>query len=124
MSLSGSTYITNKQFGAVAYAHLLRCFNQNSDTNSGGVMDIAIYCDNRTTIASDGAITKRFVGGIDLDRVDGNNSKSMSGMNTMNQNVVFNVNWESALSTSQNLYAFVQYDVAYVLQDGLLSVRM
>ena len=77
MSLSGSTYIANKQFGAVAYAHLLRCFNQNSDTNSGGVMDIAIYCDNRTTIASDGAITKRFVGGIDLDRVDGNNSHSM-----------------------------------------------
>ena len=124
MGLNGATYLTNKQFGAIAYAHLLRCFNQNSDTHSGGVMDTAIYCDNRTTIASDGATAKRFVGGIDLDRCDGNNTKAMAGMNTMNQNVVFNVNWESALSTSQNLYAYICYDTAYVLQDGLLSVRM
>ena len=64
------------------------------------------------------------MGGIDLDRVDGNNSRSMSGTNTMSTNIVFNVNWESALSTSQNMYCAIQYDVMYILQDGLLSVRM
>ena len=37
---------------------------------------------------------------------------------------MFNVDFETALSTAQNLYAFIQYDVADVLQDGLLSVRM
>jgi hypothetical protein len=124
MSLNGLTYLTNKQFGAVAYQHLLRCFNQNSDTHVGSVIDVALYADNRTTIASDGATSKRFVGGIDLDRVDGNNSRAMSGLNTMNQAVGFNVTWDSALSTNQNLYAFVCYDVAYQLQDGLLNVRM
>ena len=124
MALNGATHVANKQYGAIAYGNLLRCFNQNSDTSAGGVMDFNIYTDNRTTIISDGETTKRFVGGIDLDRVDCNNSRSMAGMNTMSQNVMFNVDFETALSTSQNLYAFIQYDVAYVLQDGLLSVRM
>lgn len=124
MSINGITYQTKIQHGAVAYQNLLRCFNQNSDTNAGGVMDLAIYGFSDTDVTSDGTQIKRFVGGIDLDRSDGNNSRSMAGYNTMNQNVMLNVNWDTGVLVSQNLYSAVCYDVAYQLQDGLLSVRM
>ena len=124
MSTSGYTVPAGAQFGAVAYSNLLRCFNQNSDSNGGGVIDLALYTNNDTTYLGDTTNAKRFVAGIDCDRTDNNNSKSMSGLNTQNMNVVLNVNWDAELDSSHNLYGFIMYDCAYVLQDGLLSVRM
>jgi hypothetical protein len=117
-SISGTVY----QYGAQAYENLKRCFNMNSSLE-GGVLDYALYNNSSVTVASDGVTSKRFIAGIDMDRVDGNNSRTMAGLNTLNQNVMLNVNWESALAEACNLYAYCCYDLAYVLQDGLLSVR-
>jgi hypothetical protein len=119
-ALNGATAFVASQHGAVAYQHLLRCFNQNTDITAGGVMDMALYAYNASSLASD-EDTKRFVGGISLDRVDGNNEKYMSGTNTIGSNFVLNATWEDALATPHFLYAFVQHDVAYELVDGLLT---
>lgn len=120
-ALNGQTGYDGSQHPAVAYQHLLRCFNQNTDVTAGGVLDMALYANNISTLSSDKE-AKRFVAGISMDRVDGNNEKYMSGMNTIGSNFVLNCTWEAALATDHFLYAFVQHDVAYSLEDGLLSV--
>jgi hypothetical protein len=88
-ALNGKTGFPASQHAAVAYQHLLRCFNQNTDVSAGGVINQSIYAYNATTLASD-ATTKRCVLGISMDRVDGNNEKYMSGMNTIGSNFVLN----------------------------------
>jgi hypothetical protein len=119
--LNGATTVAGTQYGAVPYQHLLRCFNQNTDTTAGGVLDFGLYCNNVTDLSSE-SDSKRFIGAISLSRVDGSHEKYLSGTNTIGSNVVLNVNWESALSTAHFLYAFIQHDVAFELVDGLLSV--
>ena len=121
-ALNGLTTVGSRQFGANAYQQLLRCFNENSAVNRGGILDYNLYCNNVSTVAGD-ETAKRFIGALSLDRVDGNNDRYMSGMNTMNSNFVLNVNWETALSIDCFLYCYCQYDCAYMLKDGLLSVR-
>jgi hypothetical protein len=120
-ALLGKTAYPFSQNAATCYQHLLRCFNQTTDVTAGGVMDIAVYANNLSTLVSDEE-TKRFVGGISLDRVDGNNEKYMSGLNTIGSNFVLNCTWENNLDTSHFLYCYVNHDVAYELVDGLLSV--
>ena len=107
--------------GAIAYQHLLRGFNQNTDVSAGGILELGLYSNNLASAASD-LESKRCVLGISMDRVDGNNEKYMSGMNTIGSNFVLNCTWEGALSTDHFLYAFVQHDCAYELVDGLMSV--
>jgi hypothetical protein len=120
-ALNNKPAFVDSQNGAVAYQHLLRCFNQNTDVSAGGIMDHALYAFNLTSQASD-IITKRSVLGISMDRVDGNNEKYMSGMNTIGSNFVLNCTWESPLASDHFLYAFICHDVAYELVDGLMSV--
>lgn len=110
----------NFQFGAVAYQHLLRTLNQNSDYTAGGVISKPLFCNNLTTAVDDHDNGKRAILAIDLDRFDGNNDKYMMGYNSNNQNVVLQATWDTALAENCNLYAFVQHDVAYEIKDGLL----
>jgi hypothetical protein len=109
------------QFGAVPYQHLLRCFNQNTDVTAGGILDSDLYNNSITDLASD-VNSKRFIGGLSLDRVDCSNEKYLSGTNTIGSNFVLNVNWEESLATPHFLFGFIQHDVAFELVDGLLSV--
>jgi hypothetical protein len=119
---AGNSSVTNRQYMAETYCHLLRAFNLNSSTERGGIIGYHAYSDSATTIASD-SLVKRFIGAIDLDRFDGENDKYMQGTNTMGQNLQFNVTWETAQSENQMLYAYVMYDCAYELVDGLLNVQ-
>lgn len=114
---------SNTQFSAVPYQHLLRTLNQTSDYTAGGVISKLLFANNLTTASSDNDDAKRAILAIDLDRFDGNNDKYMQGYNSLNQNVVLQANWDTALSENCNLYAFVQHDVAYEIRDGLLFVN-
>jgi hypothetical protein len=120
-ALNGATATPNHQNGAVAYQHLLRCFNQTTDVTAGGIMDLDNFCYNATALASD-VTTKRFIGALSLNRLDESNEKYHSGSNTMGSNFVLNCNWEYPLETPCFLYAFIQHDCVYELNDGLLSV--
>jgi hypothetical protein len=120
-ALNNANIGAGAQFMAVPYQQLLRTFNQNSDCNSGGILNYGLYSNNSTSLASDGN-SKRFAAGLSLNRVDGSNEKYLSGTNTMGSNFVLNVNWEYALSTPHFLFCYIQHDVAFELIDGLLSV--
>ena len=75
------------------------------------------------TAASDGTNSKRFIGAVDLDRLDNNNDKYLQGYNCLNQQVNIVANWDANLTEPQMLYCFMQYDVSYELRDGLLWVN-
>jgi hypothetical protein len=113
---------TGVQYMANVYSHLLRAFNLNSSTEKGGVLCKGNYCDSLTTGASEGLV-KRFIGALSMDRFDQENERYMSGMNTVGQNLVLDIKFNAAHSTAQNIYAYVQYDCAYELVDGLLTVQ-
>ena len=114
----------NKILGAVAYCNLLRCLNQNSSVDAGGILSDALYNNALDNYASDGANSKRFIGAVDLDRLDNNNDKYLQGYNCLNQQVNIVANWESpGLTEAQMLYCFMQYDVSFELRDGLLWVN-
>lgn len=124
MSIGSDTTDTNMQYGAVAFNHLLRAFNQNSTIDGGGVLCKTLYAEKNSTIATDDTTARRFIGAIDLDRFDSGQDRYMQGLNTVGQNFCLNVAWDTAPAEAQNLYAFVQYDCAYELVDGLLNVRL
>jgi hypothetical protein len=119
---AGNSSITNVQYMADVYSHLLRAFNLNSSTEAGGILDHGNYCDALTSVASDSNV-KKFISAIDLDRFDSEGEKYMQGINTIGQNMQFNINWTADHSVNQVLYAWVMYDKSYTLIDGLLEVR-
>ena len=55
-----------------------------------------------------------------LDRADNENTRLISGINTQ---VALTVAFDNAPVESQTVYAFMNFDCAYVLQVGLLSVQ-
>lgn len=121
IKVSGS--VANHIFGSACYQQLLRTMNQNTDFSSGGVLSKNTFCHSLTTQASDILDKKSFIGAIDLDRFDGNNSRYMQGANLQNQNIQLVATWDTALAENCNLYAFAQCDVAFELRDGLLYVN-
>ncbi len=124
ITTSGTGGAANRILGAVAYCNLLRCLNQNSSVDAGGILSDALYNNSVDTYASDGADSKRYIGAVDLDRLDNNNDKYLQGFNCLNQQVNIVANWETGgLTQAQMLYCFMQYDVSYELRDGLLWVN-
>jgi hypothetical protein len=113
---------TGVQYMANVYSHLLRAFNMNSSIEKGGILCKTNYCDSLTTGASEG-LCKRSIMGISLDRFDQEGEKYMQGHNTVGQNLVLDIKFNAAHSNPQNVYAYVQYDCAYELVDGLLTVQ-
>jgi len=110
------------QHMAIVMQELLRCFNLNSAISKGGILSYPVYTLNTTAKADDDE-TKRFVAGIDLDRADNEGDRLYQGTNTVNSQVALNVVFDTAPAEAQTVYAFMMYDTAFVLQDGLLSVQ-
>jgi hypothetical protein len=110
------------QYMANVYSQLLRAFNLNSSTEKGGILTRSNYCDSLTTSASEG-LCKRSIMGISLDRFDQEGERYMQGTNTVGQSLVLDIKFNAAHSNPQNVYAYVQYDCAYELVDGSLTVQ-
>jgi hypothetical protein len=112
------------------YAETLRAWGQLTNTVAGGILTYQNYNYNTHTPADDVipaniAVTKqkRFVAAIDMDKFSHVSDTLMSGTSSIGQMVTLNLNFSTPTTDSLNLYAFVQYDVLYHLENGLLSPK-
>ena len=118
------------------YSELLRAFDGLSDTGFGGVINYSNYTQNQHTAAGDdltvGAVgdggtttvQKRFLAGIDLDRFNHSSDTLLSGSSSIGQMVNLNLNFSEPTTDVLVLYAAVQYDVLFHIQDGLLMAKI
>lgn len=110
------------------YTELLRAYDMLTDTNAGGIITSANYkydthsaSDDAQTVIDTSVKQKRFIAGVDLDRFNHNSDVLMSGTSSIGQNLTLNLMFKSATTDNVNIYAFVMYDVMFVLNGGLLS---
>jgi hypothetical protein len=142
ISINGESYPSQSiETPSRMYSELLRAFDSLCDTNAGGIISYNNYSkSNVSSIAStynnssaagkygDESIQQRFLAALDLDRFSGSSETLMSGTSSNGQmvNLLLNfdtVNGATANTEALNLYAFVQYNVIYNIENGRLSVR-
>jgi hypothetical protein len=112
------------------YMELVRSFDGLVDTSFGGIIAFRNYTRDTHTTADD-VITvdpttiaeKRFIGGIDLDRFNHSSDVLNSGTSTIGQTTNLVVNFAAGLNEACNLYAAVQYDVIYVIENGQITPK-
>jgi hypothetical protein len=117
------------------YAELLRAFDGLTDTGFGGILNLANYSANTNTtdndilsgtVGSSGPTTvqKRFIAGIDLDRFNHTSDTLLSGTSSIGQMVTLQLNMTAGLSETCTLFAAVQYDVLFHIEQGLLTAKI
>ena len=118
------------------YAELLRSFNGLTDTGFGGIINYTNYAVNTNTAADDvlagtvgggGPTTtqKRYIAGIDLDRFNGTSGETLlSGTSSIGQMINLQLNMTAGLTETCTLFAAVQYDVLYHIEQGLLTAKI
>lgn len=118
------------------YAELLRAFDGLTDTGFGGILNAANYSTNAHVTAEDvltGAVggggpttlQKRFIAGIDLDRFNHSSSTLLSGSSSIGQMVTLQLNIPNpGLNEVCTLFAAVQYDVLYHIEQGLIVAKI
>ena len=117
------------------YAELLRAFDGLTDTGFGGILNLANYSANTNTTTDDqltgtvgsyGPTTpqKRFIAGIDLDRFNHTSDTLLSGTSSIGQMVTLQLNMSAGLSETCTLFAAVQYDVLFHIEQGLLTAKI
>jgi hypothetical protein len=117
------------------FMELMRSFDSLTDTNAGGILDYQNYAIGTGATANDvmtaldtsthahDSISGRFIAGVDLDRFNHSSDTLLSGTSTIGQSLNLNLHFSDGLVEGNNLYAFVMYDVNYVLQYGLLRAK-
>jgi hypothetical protein len=121
------------------FSELLRAFDAVNDNYMGGILTYQNYAStssNNNTTADDvlfdhtnpnttgSKAQKRFLAGINLDRFgSGSNDTLLHGTSSIGQLINLQLNFSSATSETLILYAGVQYDVIYSIDNGLLSAR-
>jgi hypothetical protein len=142
ITINGEAYPSQTiEKSSVMYSNLMRSFDSLCDTNSGGIIGYNSYCNSNvsttassynssTSIGTYGnlAIQQRFIAGLDLDRFNHGSQTLMSGTSSNGQMVNLNLNFdtnngETLNQEALNLYAFVQYDVIYNIENGRVSMR-
>jgi hypothetical protein len=76
-----------------------------------------------TVANATGCVSGRFITGVDLDRFNHSSDTLLSGTSTIGQTVNLNMSFLPAFAENMYVYAFVMYDVNYVLQNGLLRAK-
>jgi hypothetical protein len=118
------------------YSELMRAFDGLSDTGFGGIINYYNYTQNQHTAAGDAltvaaagdggttTVQKRFLAGIDLDRFNHSSDTLLSGSSSIGQMINLNLNFSAPTTDVLVLYAAVQYDVLFHIQDGLLMAKI
>jgi len=106
---------------SVMYQNLLRCFDANSDTNFGGIIDNTNYTSGTGADAANSI--GRFLGGIDLDRFNNNGISEVmiTGTNTVGQSINLVQFFSQPTPQPINVYCFCMYDCIFELSGGLLK---
>lgn len=112
------------------YQELLRAWDMQTDTNAGGVISGKNYSMNTHTAPDDVLVAnavatpqKRFLAGIDLDKFNRSSDVLMAGTSSIGQMVSLQLNFSAATTDTLNLYSFVQYDVLFHIEGGLISPK-
>ena len=108
------------------FIELMRSFDSLTDTNAGGVLSSKFYAKGTGATANDlmqvldtdahatSSVSGRFIAGVDLARFNHSSDTLLSGTSTIGQTVNLNIMF-AQLAEAMNVYAFVMYDVNYVL---------
>ena len=107
--------------GSIPFQQLLRCFNLNSSSNSGGILSQVLYSSPVSTWAGD-ASCKRTVLGIDLDRGSNDNDKYYQGMNLLNTTTAVRCAWNTAPTESQTMFSYMMHDCGFIIENGYVLV--
>jgi len=131
LTINGEAYPSQPVKGyARMYQELLRAWDMQSNVGSGGIITYKNYTRdvhaNNDAVLADVAVNtpqSRFLAGIDLDKFNLSSEILMSGTSSIGQMVSLQLNFSAATTAPLNLYSFVQYDVLFHIQDGLISPK-
>jgi hypothetical protein len=131
LTINGESYPSQPVTGyARTFAEVLRAWDSLTDTNGGGIISLANYTIDTNTATDDvlnaaygSTVQKRYIAGLDLDRFNHSSDTLMSGTSSIGQLVNLQLTMTTATSDNLTLYAYVQYDVLYHLENGLLSPK-
>lgn len=115
------------------YSETLRAWNNLCNTTAGGVISYQNYGNNNMATANDiipafgtainATKQKRFVASLDLDRFNHEGDVLMSGTSSTGQMVTAQINFKTAVAEALNLYAYVQYDCLFHVENGQLTPK-
>jgi hypothetical protein len=137
LTINGEAYPSQTIQGTSRmYSELMRAFDGLSDTGFGGIINYYNYTQNQHTANGDAltggavgdggttTVQKRFLAGIDLDRFNHSSDTLLSGSSSIGQMINLNLNFSAPTTDVLVLYAAVQYDVLFHIQDGLLMAKI
>lgn len=119
---------------AEAYTEMLRAFHSLHSVSNSSCLGATEYnvCDTKpagttvttATAAGDTAYRNGFVIAQECESFANRNDVLVSGMNTLNNQVFFECQVNSATSESYTLDFFAWHDMIMVLENGVITVRM